>query len=116
MLDSMMKNPRPTRAESTDVANAIYDGTSAIMLSGETAAGDYPVEALQTMVRIAQRAESDIDYIGRFKKATNAANVDVTTAISHATVTSAIDLKASAIITVTKSGVTARVRLHILPL
>lgn len=109
MLDSMMKNPRPTRAESTDVANAIYDGTSAIMLSGETAAGDYPVEALQTMVRIAQRAESDIDYIGRFKKATNAANVDVTTAISHATVTSAIDLKASAIITVTKSGVTARV-------
>lgn len=109
MLDSMMKNPRPTRAEATDVANAIYDGTSAIMLSGETAAGNYPVEALQTMVRIAQRAESNIDYIGRFRKTTHQGSVDVTTAISHATVTSALDLKASAIITVTKSGVTARV-------
>ena len=62
MLDSMMKNPRPTRAESTDVANAIYDGTSAIMLSGETAAGDYPVQALKTMSRIAERTEEDIDY------------------------------------------------------
>ena len=63
MLDSMIKNPRPTRAESTDVANAIYDGTSAIMLSGETAAGLYPVEALQTMVKIAVRTEHDIDYV-----------------------------------------------------
>ena len=61
MLDSMMKNPRPTRAETTDVANAIYQGTSAIMLSGETAAGKYPIEALQTMVKIAVRTESDID-------------------------------------------------------
>ena len=67
MLDSMMKNPRPTRAEATDVANAIYDGTSAIMLSGETAAGLYPVEALKTMVRIAVRTEQDIDYRKRFK-------------------------------------------------
>lgn len=66
MLDSMMKNPRPTRAESTDVANAIYDGTSAIMLSGETAAGAYPVESLITMAKIAERAENDIDYIKRF--------------------------------------------------
>ena len=68
MLDSMMKNPRPTRAESTDVANAIYDGTSAIMLSGETAAGDYPVQALKTMSRIAERTEEDIDYKRRFSR------------------------------------------------
>ena len=67
MLDSMMKHPRPTRAEATDVANAIYDGTSAIMLSGETAAGQYPIEALKTMVRIAVRTECDINYLQRFK-------------------------------------------------
>ena len=108
MLDSMIKNPRPTRAEATDVANAIYDGTSAIMLSGETAAGIYPVEAVQTMARIALRAEEDIDYVGRFKKRENVVNNDVTSAISHATCTSAHDLKAAAIIPVTKSGVTAR--------
>ena len=109
MLDSMMKNPRPTRAEATDVANAIYDGTSAIMLSGETAAGAYPIEAVETMARIALRAEVDIDYIARFSRIQNNASPDVTSAISHATVTSAHDLKASAIITVTKSGQTARV-------
>ncbi len=108
MLDSMMKNPRPTRAEATDVANAIYDGTSATMLSGETAAGLYPVESVQTMARIALRAEGDIDYVGRFKKRESYANNDVTSAISHATCTSAHDLKAAAIIPVTKSGVTAR--------
>ncbi len=68
MLDSMMKNPRPTRAEATDVANAIYDGTSAIMLSGETAAGSYPVAALKTMANIAERTEEDIDYKGRFSR------------------------------------------------
>ena len=108
MLDSMIKNPRPTRAEATDVANAIYDGTSAIMLSGESAVGAYPVEAVETMVRIALRAEADMDYIRRFSRDTSAAT-DVTNAISHATVTSAHDLNASAIITVTKSGSTARI-------
>ncbi len=108
MLDSMIKNPRPTRAETTDVANAIYDGTSAIMLSGETAAGKYPVQALQTMVRIAERTEEDIDYIRRFQTMGPETEPDVTSAISHATCTTAHDLNATAIITVTKSGRTAR--------
>ncbi|MDO5143855.1 MAG: pyruvate kinase [bacterium] len=108
MLDSMMKNPRPTRAEATDVANAIYDGTSAIMLSGETAAGAYPIEAVETMSRIALKAEQDIDYIAAFEKARYDTRRDITAAISHATVTSAHDLAASAIVTVTKGGSTAR--------
>lgn len=108
MLDSMMKNPRPTRAESTDVANAIYDGTSAIMLSGETAAGQYPVEAVRTMASIALCAESDINYEKRFKDRLAEVGADVTNAISHATCTSAHDLGASAILTVTKSGRTAK--------
>ena len=108
MLDSMMKNPRPTRAESTDVANAIYDGTSAIMLSGETAAGAYPVEALQTMVRIAMRTEQDINYWYRFHARHTQVDPDMTSAISHATCTMSEDLNAAAIITVTKSGRTAR--------
>ncbi len=107
MLDSMMKNPRPTRAETTDVANAIYDGTSAIMLSGETAAGKYPIEALKTMVRIAERTEQDIDYVRRFQFSELETEPDVTSAISHATCTTAHDLNAKAIITVTKSGRTA---------
>ncbi len=108
MLDSMMKNPRPTRAEATDVANAIYDGTSAIMLSGETAAGAYPVEALQTMVKIAERTEIDINYRRRFSEMGSGAINDVTNAISHATCTTGMDLNAAAIITVSKSGRTAR--------
>ena len=108
MLDSMMKNPRPTRAEATDVANAIYDGTSAIMLSGETAAGAYPVEALQTMGRIARRTEEDIDYRKRFNNHPKTENPDVTAAICHATCTTAHDLNAKAIVTVTKSGRSAR--------
>lgn len=108
MLDSMMKHPRPTRAEATDVANAIYDGTSAIMLSGETAAGMYPIEALKTMVRIAIRTEQDINYVQRFKQRKTMCNPDVTNAISHATCTMAGDLNAAAIITVSKSGRTAR--------
>jgi pyruvate kinase len=109
MLDSMMKNPRPTRAETTDVANAIYDGTSAIMLSGETAAGNYPVESLKTMVKIAARAEADIDYKKRFRMLDNCQAPDITDAISRATVTTAHDLNAKMIITVTTSGKTARI-------
>ncbi|MDO4464672.1 MAG: pyruvate kinase [Bacillota bacterium] len=107
MLESMIKNPRPTRAETTDIANAIYDGTTAIMLSGETAAGAYPVEAVRTMAKIAERSEQDIDYNSRMKKREHIDNFDVTTAISHATCTTAMDLKAAAIITVTISGFTA---------
>lgn len=109
MLDSMIKNPRPTRAETTDVANAIYDGTSAIMLSGETAAGCYPVEALKTMVKIAERAEADIDYKKRFRLLDACQTPDITDAISRATVTTAHDLNAKMIITVTTSGKTARI-------
>jgi pyruvate kinase len=108
MLDSMIKNPRPTRAEATDVANAIYDGTSAIMLSGETAAGDYPIQSLKTMAIIAERTERDIDYKARFAKRDFTEAPNVTSAISHATCTTAQDLGAVAIITVSKSGRTAR--------
>jgi pyruvate kinase len=107
MLESMIKNPRPTRAETTDIANAIYDGTTAIMLSGESAAGLYPVEAVKTMARIAERTEQDIDYNGRMKRRKHIRDIDITTAISHATCTTAMDLNAAAIITVTISGFTA---------
>ncbi|SFQ06937.1 pyruvate kinase [Lachnospiraceae bacterium XBB1006] len=108
MLDSMIKNPRPTRAETTDVANAIFDGTGAIMLSGETAAGAYPVEAVKTMVKIALATEESIDYASRFKKRGTIENPDITSAISHATCMTAMDLGAKAIVTVTQSGQTAR--------
>lgn len=108
MLDSMTVNPRPTRAEVTDVANAIYDGTSAIMLSGETAAGMHPIEAVKTMSRIAERTEADIDYIKRLAQRKTEDSPNVTNAISHATCTTAHDLGAAAILTVTKSGQTAR--------
>ncbi|MDD3204864.1 MAG: pyruvate kinase [Lachnospiraceae bacterium] len=107
MLESMIKNPRPTRAETTDVANAIYDGTTAIMLSGESAAGLYPIEAVKTMARIAERAESDIDYKSRLKKSNDLEDISITTAISHACCSTAMDLNAAAIITVTMSGFTA---------
>ena len=109
MLDSMIHNPRPTRAEATDVANAIYDGTTAIMLSGESANGKYPVEAVRTMARIAETTEKDIDFYGRMVKrnAEKPSTTDVTSAISHATVTVAHDIDADAIITVTISGGTA---------
>ncbi len=108
MLESMISNARPTRAEITDVANAIYDGSSAIMLSGETAAGKYPVEAVKTMSRIAETTEGAIDYVGRFKKHADDLDPTITDAIAHASVTTAHDLKAAAILTVTKSGETAR--------
>ncbi len=108
MLESMIKNPRPTRAETTDIANAVYDGTSAIMLSGETAAGAYPVEAVKTMVRIAERTEHDVDYRKRFFQNERSTQPDITDAICHATCTTALDLNAKAIVTVTKSGRSAR--------
>ena len=108
MLDSMMIHPRPTRAETTDVANAIYQGTSAIMLSGETAAGKYPVEALKMMVKIAAHMERNIDYNGIFRRRERSEDPDITNAISHATCMTAIDLKANAILAVSKTGNTAR--------
>ena len=107
MLDSMIRNPRPTRAEVTDVANAIYDGTDAIMLSGETAAGKYPVEAVKTMATIAKRIEETLDYDNVLRsKGLN--NTNVTDAISYATCTTAKSLTASGIVTSTSSGHTAR--------
>ena len=108
MLDSMIRNPRPTRAEVTDVANAVYDGTSAIMLSGETAAGKYPIEALQTMKRIADTAEKSFDYWKNFRRHETWSVNSITNAISHATCTTAMDLNASAVVAVTISGATAR--------
>ncbi len=108
MLDSMIRNPRPTRAEASDVANAIFDGTSGVMLSGETASGKHPVEALEVMRKIAEKAESAVNYWKRFDTEITEISTSVTNAISHATCTTALDLKASAIITVTQSGHTAR--------
>ncbi|MGN0666117.1 MAG: pyruvate kinase [Huintestinicola sp.] len=108
MLESMITNIRPTRAEITDVANAIYDGTSAIMLSGETAAGKHPVEAVKTMALIAETTENDINYSNRLKNRKDDCNKSITNAISHAAVTTAHDLGAKAILTVTKTGGTAK--------
>ncbi|NPV29556.1 MAG: pyruvate kinase [Firmicutes bacterium] len=108
MLESMIRNPRPTRAEASDVANAILDGTDAVMLSGETASGKYPVEAVRIMARIAERTEQALDYGQILLKKGAAAPRTITDAISHATCTTAQDLGAAAIITVTKSGFTAR--------
>lgn len=107
MLDSMMQYPRPTRAEANDVANAVYDGTSAIMLSGETASGKYPLECIRTMVRIAGRTEQDIDYRKRFLQNKLPTEGSITNAISKATVNAAMELNARAIVTVTESGRTA---------
>jgi len=108
MLDSMQRNPRPTRAEATDVANAIFDGTDAIMLSGETAAGKYPVESVLTMARIAERAEAALEYREIFIRRASGQQTTVTEAISQAVANSALDLDANAIITSTESGYTAR--------
>jgi len=109
MLDSMIRNPRPTRAEASDVANAILDGTDAIMLSGETASGKYPVETVETMSRIARRTEMTINYEANLKKIRKNHVPNVPNSISLATCNTAMDLNASAIITATQSGHTARI-------
>lgn len=108
MLESMINNPRPTRAETTDVANAVYDDTSAIMLSGETAVGKYPIESLQTMARIAERAEKEVDYITKLRDMPGFRMPSIANAIAHATCSTAHDLGAAAIICFTRSGNTAR--------
>ena len=107
MLESMISNPRPTRAEISDVANAVYDGTSAIMLSGETAAGKYPVQAVATMAKIAETTESNIDYKKRFYNAEFKIRNSID-AISHSTCGMAIDIDAKAIVACSLSGMTAR--------
>lgn len=108
MLESMITNYHATRAEASDVANAIYDGTDAIMLSGETASGAYPVEAVETMSRIAKRTEASLDYVNVFKHKGIGAQVQMTDAISHATVQIAQELDANVILSITESGYTAR--------
>ena len=107
MLESMIHNPRPTRAETSDVANAVYDGTSAIMLSGETAAGKYPVEAVKTMAKIAESTENAINYEKVFRN-TNFTIKSITDAISHAACNAAFSLNVKAIVVATQLGWSAR--------
>ena len=115
MLDSMMCNPRPTRAEVTDVANAVYDGTDAVMLSGETAQGKYPLEALQMMVHIIQNTEQHLDYEGMLEKTGGHLKSGVSSAIGYSSVLAASNLNAKCIITPSVSGATARVVSNLRP-
>ena len=108
MLDSMIRNPRPTRAEVSDVANAIFEDASCVMLSGETASGKYPIEALETMVETVEAAEASVLLWDRFRRRTHSGNDSINEAITHACCTTAQDLNASAIVTMTLSGHTAR--------
>lgn len=108
MLESMMNSYRATRAEASDVANSIFDGSDAIMLSGETASGKYPLEAVQTMARIAERTEDALDYVHIFQKKGISERIHSTDAISHATVQVAQEIRADEILTITESGFTAR--------
>ena len=108
MLDSMERNPVPTRAEVSDVANAIYDGTSAVMLSGETASGAYPVEAVRTMAALALRAEDSLEEYGHLQHTYSEPADKITDAVSQAAITMAHHLKAAAIITLTETGFTSR--------
>ena len=108
MLDSMIRNPRPTRAEVSDVANAIFEDASCVMLSGETASGKYPIEALETMVETVEAAEGSVLLWDRFRRRTHSGNDSVNEAITHACCTTAQDLGAKAIVTMTLSGHTAR--------
>ena len=116
MLDSMIRHPRPTRAEVTDVANAVYDGTDAVMLSGETAQGKYPVEALQMMVHIIENTEQHLDYDMILDKAGDHLKRGISSAIGYSSVLAAANLKAKAIITPTVSGATARVMSNLKPI
>ena len=115
MLDSMMRNARPTRAEVTDVANAVYDGTDAVMLSGETAQGKYPLEALQMMVHIIQNTEQHLDYEGMLEKTGGHLKSGVSSAIGYSSVLAASNLNAKCIITPSVSGATARVVSNLRP-
>ncbi len=108
MLESMVRSPRPTRAEANDVANAIFDGSDAIMLSGETAMGQYPCEAVSTMARIAEKTESSINYGKNLKNNVEMEQTNITNAISFAACTTAAELKTTCVATITKSGFTAR--------
>ena len=115
MLDSMMRNPRPTRAEVTDVANAVYDGTDAVMLSGETAQGKYPLEALQMMVHIIEQTEKHLDYDSMLEKEHGHLRGGVSSAIGYSSVLAAANLNAKCIITPSVSGATSRVVSNLRP-